>query len=535
MKFLSTKRRVLLLGAVLLIVIFSISAVQLRSQSSGRTSDLYRKIQTLNEIINLVNENYVDPIEWDGVMEGAFDGLLERLDPHSNYISKERFESIQEQFVGKFEGIGIEFDIIDDWITVIAPVPGTPSERVGLRAGDKIVEIDGNSAYKFTQEQVFKTLRGPKGTPVNIKVRRPGQERPLSFTIIRDEIPIYSVLASIMLDENTGYILINRFSSTTSEEVEAALQELEAEGMTRLVIDLRNNSGGYLEQAVEVADKFIAVEDTLVFTLGRGTNMDQVHRSHRKGTHPDYPIIVLINRGSASASEIVAGALQDLDRGLIVGETSFGKGLVQRQWRLSDGSALRVTVGRYYTPSGRLIQRPYGEGNDKYYHDLMARSDDPEVLDSLLSTLPLYYTRGGREVYGGGGIMPDEIVTWDLQLADQTIRILNNVDRLLYQYAEMKAMELRGRYDDPLAFISDFQPGKKERVSMANWLREHGMEIEDDPIEADWEFIANRLASEMAGMMWDREVQIQVRLEADKQVQSALNMFNLARELLAAR
>jgi carboxyl-terminal processing protease len=529
------KRRILLLSATLLIVVFSVSAVRLRSQSSGRTSDLYRKIQTLNEIINLVNENYVDPVEWDGVMEGAFDGLLERLDPHSNYIPKERFESIQEQFVGKFEGIGIEFDIIDDWITVIAPVPGTPSERVGLRAGDKIVEIDGNSAYKFTQEQVFETLRGPKGTAVNIGVRRTGQEKPLSFTIIRDEIPIYSVLASIMLDENTGYILINRFSSTTSEEVEAALQELEAEGMTRLIIDLRNNSGGYLEQAVEVADKFVAVEDTLVFTLGRGASMDQVHRSHRRGTHPDYPVIVLINRGSASASEIVAGALQDLDRGLIVGETSFGKGLVQRQWRLSDGSALRVTVGRYYTPSGRLIQRPYGEGNDKYYLDLMSRTDDSEVLDSLLATLPLYHTRSGRKVYGGGGIMPDEIVTWNLQLSDQTIRLLNNVDRLLYQYAELKAMELRGRHSDPGSFISDFQPGKKERSRMAEWLREHGLDIQDEAFEADWKFIANRLSSEMAGLIWDREEQIRVRLEADKQLQVALTMFELAEELLAAR
>ena len=535
MSFLLKKRRVFLLSVILLLVVFSISAVRLRSQSSGRTSDLYRKIQTLNEIINLVNENYVDPVEWDGVMEGAFDGLLERLDPHSNYIPKERFETIQEQFVGKFEGIGIEFDIIDDWITVIAPVPGTPSERVGLRAGDKIIEIDGNSAYKFTQEQVFETLRGPKGTAVNIKVRRTGQEKPLSFTIIRDEIPIYSVLASILLDENTGYILINRFSSTTSEEVETALQELEAEGMTRLIIDLRNNSGGYLEQAVEVADKFISVEDTLVFTLGRGSSMDQAHMSHRRGTHPNYPVIVLINRGSASASEIVAGALQDLDRGLIVGETSFGKGLVQRQWRLSDGSALRVTVGRYYTPSGRLIQRPYGEGNDQYYHDLMSRTSDPEALDSLLATLPLYHTRGGREVYGGGGIMPDEIVAWNPRLSDQTIRLLNNADRLLYQYAELKAMELRGRYAHAGDFITEYQPGKKERAKMMEWLREHGMDILDEPFEADWEFIANRLASEIAGLMWDREEQIRVRLEADKQVQTALTMFNLAEELVAAR
>ncbi|UCH09937.1 MAG: S41 family peptidase [Fidelibacterota bacterium] len=528
-------KRTLILAAVLVAVVFMLSGGHLRSQPAGRTDDLYRKIQTLNEIINLVNENYVDPVEWDTIMEGAFDGLLERLDPHSNYIPKERFESINEHFVGKFQGIGIEFDVIDGWITVIAPVAGSPSERVGLRPGDKIVEIDGKSAYKYTQEQVMQTLRGPKGTSVNIKVRRPGLEKPIAFTIVRDDIPIYSVLAAIMLDEKTGYILINRFSSTTGEEVEAALEQLESEGMTRLLLDLRNNSGGYLEQAVEVVDKFIAVEDTLVFTLGRGARMDQVHLARKAGTHPPYPIIALINRGSASASEIVAGALQDLDRGLIVGETSFGKGLVQRQWRLSDGSALRVTVGRYYTPSGRLIQRPYGEGTDQYYHDLFARSDDPRVLDSLLATLPRYRTRAGRLVYGGGGILPDEPIPWDLNLDDQTIRLLNNPDRLLFQYAEQLAMDLDGRYTDVEAFVDGMVMDKPERDVLADWLRAQGQEIKVESLEADWDFLSNRVASEVAGLIWDREAQIRVRLDRDKQVNEALKLFGQAKDLLALR
>ena len=529
------KKRILFLAAVLSVVFLNLPGANLRSQSRGRTNDLYRKLNTLQEIIGLVNENYVDPVEWEDIMDGSFDGLLERLDPHSNYISREQLESITEQFAGKFQGIGIEFNIINDWITVIAPVIGSPSERVGLRPGDKIVEIDGKSSYKFTQEQVMKILRGPKGTSVNLKVQRPGQEKPLSFTIVRDDIPIYSVLASIMLDEKTGYILINRFSSKTADEVEAALQELESQGMTQLLIDLRYNSGGYLEQAVKVADKFVAVEDTLVFTLGRGSRMDQVHLAHRAGTHPQFPIIILINQGSASASEIVAGALQDLDRGLIVGETSFGKGLVQRQLPLSDGSALRLTVGRYYTPSGRLIQRPYGNGNEEYYHDLFTRPLDPAVQDSILATLPQYRTRAGRVVYGGGGIMPDETILWHIKLTEQTVKLRNNPERLLYQYAEQKAGELKGRYADVGSFMAKYNPGRKERQQMADWLRKKGEEIDSEPFETDWDYIANLVASDVAGLLWDREALYRVRLEQDNQVQAALLLFGQARELLALR
>lgn len=529
------KKHLLVLAAISGVILFSLGGASLRSQPGGRSNDLYRKLNTLQEIISLVNDSYVDPVNWDDVMEGAFGGLLERLDPHSNYIPKEQLESINEQFLGKFQGIGIEFDIINDWITVIAPVVGSPSERVGLRSGDKIVEIDGKSAYKFTQEQVMKTLRGPKGTIVKLKVRRPGLEKPVSFTIVRDDIPLYSVLASIMLDERTGYILVNRFASTTADEVEAALLELEAQGMTRLLLDLRNNSGGYMEQAVKVVDKFVAVEDTLVFTLGRESKMDQVFLSRRAGTHPQYPIIVLINRGSASASEIVAGGLQDLDRGLIVGETSFGKALVQRQWRLSDGSALRVTVGRYYTPSGRLIQRPYGEGTDKYYRDLMARSADPKVMDSLLATLPRYWTRARRVVYGGGGIMPDESIPWTLKLTDQTIQLMTNPDRLLYQYAEQKAQELNGHYTDVDAYIAGYHPGKKERGELAVWLRKRGQKIEDESLKADWEYLVTGIASEVAGLLWDREALYRVRLEGDNQLQAALKLFGRAQDLLALR
>ena len=501
---------------------------QQRSKDSG---DLYKKLNSLQEIIRLVNENYVDPVAWDKVMQGAFDGLLESLDPHSSYIPKEQFEAMNEQFVGKFQGIGIEFDVLDDWITVIAPVAGSPSEKVGLRPGDKIVRIDGESAYKFTRTQVMQTLRGEKGTSVLITLRRPGIEKDFDVTIVRDDIPIYSVLAAFMVNEKTGYLLLSRFSSTTADEVEAALDKLEALGMTQLLLDLRNNGGGYMEEAIEILDKFIAVADTLVFTKGRQPMMNQVHMSKVQGSHPSYPIIALINRGSASASEIVAGALQDLDRGLVVGETSFGKGLVQRQWRLSDGSALRVTVGRYYTPSGRTIQRPYDGGSQKYYRDLYNRNDDQASIDSIKATLPQYKTRAGRTVYGGGGIFPDVLIPFKLNLSDESIALINRTDRLFFRYAEVISTNLVGRFDNVEDFIKRFKLRDADREKMISWIESQGEIVDADALAADWSYIENQVARQVAGLLWDREALYRVWLEKDNQAQEAINLFGQARSL----
>ncbi len=527
------KKYLIILAAVLGVLLFNLPVTNLKSQQRGRSNDVYSKLDAFTQILNLVNNNYVEPVELDGLIDGAIIGMLEQLDPHSNYIPREDLESITEQFTGSFQGIGIEFDVINGWITVIAPIVGSPSERQGLRPGDKIVEIEGESSYQFTREQVVNTLRGRRGTAVNIKIQRPGLEQPFPVTIVRDDIPIYSVLASIMLDEKTGYILLSRFSSTTADEIEAALLELEAQGMTQLLLDLRSNSGGYLEQAVEVVDKFIASEDTLVFTQGRIADINQAYLAHRAGTHPQYPIIVLIDRGSASASEIVAGALQDLDRGLIVGEMSFGKGLVQRQYTLSDGSAVRVTVGRYYTPSGRLIQRPYDNGTDEYYMDLYLRLTNPEMQDSILATLPSYQTKAGRLVYGGGGILPDEPIPVNLTITDQTDSLRRDPERLFYQYAEILAGELKGRYPDVESFISNYEFEAAERQRLAAWLRARGGQIEDEPLETDWEYISALITSEVAGMLWDREALYRVRLEIDNQVQEALILFDEARDLLA--
>ena len=520
----------MLMAGIILVSLVGANA-QPQSRGSKTNSDLYKKLNSLQEIISLVNENYVDPVEWDEVMQGAFDGLLESLDPHSNYIPKEQFESMNEQFVGKFQGIGIEFDVIDDWITVIAPVAGSPSETVGLRPGDKIVRINGESAYKFSRTQVMKSLRGEKGTSVMVTLRRPGLEADFDVTIVRDDIPIYSVLAAFMIDEKTGYLLVSRFSSTTADEVEEALDKLEAQGMTQLLLDLRNNGGGYMEQAVEILDKFIGTTDTLVFTRGRQPSMNQVHMSRPRGTHPNYPIIALINRGSPSASEIVAGALQDLDRGLGVGETSFGKGLVQRQWRLSDGSALRVTVGRYYTPSGRTIQRPYESGSLQYYRDLYGRSDDQATIDSIKATLPKYKTRSGRTVYGGGGIFPDVPISLNIDLSDAAIALINRTDRLFFRYAETLSSDLVGRYSDVEEFIKRYKLGADDRDKMIRWIEAQGETVDHDTFASDWAYVENQVARQVAGLLWDREALYRVWLEKDNQAQEAIGLFGQARSL----
>ncbi len=353
----------------------------------------------------------------DKMTEAAIRGMFYHLDPHSIYIDPLENKRISEEFKGKFFGIGVQFDIINDTITVISPLSGGPSEKLGIQAGDRIVTIDGKSAIGFTTDQVVNTLRGPKNSIVEVGIKRPHEPNLLHFKIKRDDIPLTTIDTDYMLDSRTGYIKINRFARTTHHEFMQAVDSLKKKGMKRLILDLRNNPGGFLDQAIMVANEFFPKGVKILSTKSRFPRFDNVFYTQYSGSLIDIPLMVMINEGSASASEIVTGSIQDHDRGLVVGRRSFGKGLVQQQYGLIDTSAIRVTISRYYTPSGREIQKPYKNGREQYALDLYRRSenaktDAEEFIDHVPDSLK-FKTDAGRTVYGGGGIVPDHIIQND--------------------------------------------------------------------------------------------------------------------------
>ena len=361
---------------IIFVVLTSITLVVTISQGYLFSADnTYKQIARFMDVLKIVRSYYVEEVDTEKLITGAIQGMLEQLDPHSVYIEPKKLKEITEQFQGSYQGIGIEFIIQNKVLTVVAPIAGSPSEALGIRPGDQIIKIEGKSAYGITETEVQKKLKGPKGTKVTVTIRRPGMDEPFDLTITRDKIPIYSVMAHFMITDKIGYIYVGRFAQTTVDEFDKAYRDLEMQGMRALLMDLRGNTGGYLEQAFKLADRFIDGRKKIVFTKGRIPESNTEFYATDRATKRKIPLIILIDKGSASASEIVAGAIQDWDRGLIVGETSFGKGLVQTQISLRDGSALRITTARYYTPSGRLIQRSYENGLYEYY---ASRYDDTE-------------------------------------------------------------------------------------------------------------------------------------------------------------
>lgn len=372
----------------------------------------------LQEVFSYIDGRYVDTMNNQKLMEKVIEETLNGLDPHSTYIPARDLQGVNENLQGNFDGIGVEFSIVKDTIVVITPIAGGPSEKLGIRAGDKIVQIEDTlvAGIEITNQDVLAKLRGRKGTVVNIDIHREGYDELLDFDIKRDKIPIYSVDLGYMMDDKTGYIKINRFSATTYEEFFAELKKLKGMGMEKLMLDLRQNPGGYLNAAVSIADEFIDGRKLLVYTQGRQYRRKE-YKSSRRGLFEEGELAILIDEGSASASEIVAGAIQDWDRGAIVGRRSFGKGLVQEQYELSQGSALRLTVARYYTPTGRCIQKSYEEGEDAYHKELADRFEQGELQspDSIqtLDTLAFETLVAHRTVYGGGGVSPDFFIPID--------------------------------------------------------------------------------------------------------------------------
>ena len=493
------------------------------------------KIMVMQQIISYVDHFYFDIVDMDKIMDGAFHGLMEELDPHSTYIPAKEQENIDELFRGKFQGIGIEFDILHGYITVISPVPDSPSDYAGLQSGDRIIAINDDDAYKITKDEVIKKLRGKKGTSVDITIQRIGVDEPFDVTIIRDDIPIYSVGAATMIDESTGYILLRRFSATTIDEVNKAIDKLDKQNFKKLIFDLRGNSGGYLEQAAAVSNLFISTKDTLVYTKGKITDSNQAFISKPEKGRDDFSLIVLINRGSASASEIVSGAVQDLDRGLIVGETSFGKGLVQRQLPLEGGSAIRITMARYYTPSGRLIQRPYAEGDDLTYYKELYAKDRESILDSLKQLRPKFKTRKGRTVYGGGGITPDIYIPYKNELTKETQNLLRNPERPIFNFASTFATQNDLGFDKFSEFKKDWQVDQSIYSEFLHYLASDSITFNADSLFKDKVFIYNRIKSEVAGTAWGKDEATSIRLSLDNQVSEALKYFNEADAFLGYR
>ena len=508
-------------------------------EAHSKNRSIYRilkdKIVVMQQIISYVDHFYFDIVDMDKIMDGAFHGLMEELDPHSTYIPAKEQENIDELFRGNFQGIGIEFDVLHGYITVISPVPDSPSDHVGLQSGDRIIAINGNDAYKITKDEVVKKLRGKKGTSVDITIQRIGQEEPFNVTIIRDDIPIYSVGAATMIDDETGYILLRRFSATTINEVNKAIEKLDKQNFEKLIFDLRGNSGGYLEQAAAVSNLFISTKDTLVYTKGKISDANQAFIADPNKGRNDFSLIVLINRGSASASEIVSGAVQDLDRGLVVGETSFGKGLVQRQLPLEGGSAIRITMARYYTPSGRLIQRPYEEGDDLTYYKELYAKDREKTLDSLKQLRPKYKTRQGRTVYGGGGITPDIHIPYESNLTKETEKLLRNPERPLFNFSSTYATKSDLGLKDFKSFKKKWKVNQSIYSEFLDYLDSDSISFNPDSLIKDKDFIYNRIKSEIAGTIWGKDEATSIRLDHDNQISEALKYFNEADAFLGYR
>ena len=391
-----------------------------------------------DEVMYYIGNDYVEVPDAQHLQDAAIASLMEELDPHSAYISLDEFNEVNDPLLGSFDGIGVQFRLENDTIAIVNVIKGGPSEHVGIMGGDRIIYVDDSLVTNkhLANDDVMRLLKGPRGTKVRVKVLRRGMPGLLDFTITRAAIPTYSVDVAYMIDESIGYLKLSKFSATTVDEFKKGIKELKAQGMKQLIFDLRDNSGGYLNAAVEIADEFLSKGSLIVYTEGRNRPR-QYMKARRTGMLEDMPVVVLIDDGSASASEIVAGALQDNDRGTIIGRRSFGKGLVQEQIVLSDRSAIRLTVARYYTPTGRCIQKPYGDDHEEYLLESYERYENGELFseDSIHFADSLRYTTpGGKVVYGGGGIMPDIYVPL---VNDSTEYYFNRIVNLglLYQFA----------------------------------------------------------------------------------------------------
>lgn len=505
----------------------------LDSVPGGLRGDLTNEgqIRLVDEVFSRVSRQYVDRVSPDTLSRGLVWGMLTALDPHSSYLDPEEYKDMVERFRGDFEGIGIYFEVRDGKLLVIAPIVGSPSYGK-LRAGDHIVEIEGVSTEGITTETVMKKLRGPKGSTVRVTVRRQGRSQPFQVQIQRDRIEIRSVPYVFMIRPGTGYVRIARFAETTGSELGRALHRLQAEGMKRLLLDLRGNGGGLLSQAVDVADYFLKPGQLVVYTEGRGADSRQEFRAERPPAIEHTPIVVLIDHGSASASEIVAGALQDLDMALVAGQTSFGKGLVQEQFPLrTNGGLLLLTVARYYTPLGRLIQRPYTDDLQAYYQEGID-DFDPNAIDSLRAGKAVFHTKLGREVYGGGGITPDVLLE-DESYPDFVYEIYGS--GALADFCSRWAGSRRNWPRDFGVYRDEYHVSQEVLDAFSSSLDSTGIDADPEEFRTHGQFLRREIKAGIARVLWGDEQRYRIHIEHSNMVRNALPLFKQARDLVSRR
>jgi carboxyl-terminal processing protease len=474
--------------------------------------DVNAETRKFNKMLSLIDAMYVDSVDMDELVEVAIINMLKEMDPHSVYISAEEIEKMKEPLEGSFEGIGVQFRITDDTLLVVGVISGGPSEKVGILNGDRIVVVDDENiaSVGIDNDGVAKRLRGKKGTVVKVEIIRRGEKQPLVFNITRDKIPIYSVDASYITDDNIGYVKLNKFAKTTKEELDSVFATFVKAGVKDIILDLTGNTGGYLDKAVSLCDEFLQSDKLIVYT--EGAKMPRTdYKSTKDGRFYRGKLIVLVDEGSASASEIVSGALQDWDRAVIVGRRTFGKGLVQREMPLTDGSAVRLTIARYYTPTGRLIQKPYAEGYDEYADEMSTRflhgefsNKDSIVFADSLKYETLVYK---KIVYGGGGIMPDDFIAIDTTLrSDYHIELLRKgiVFSFVAKYVDQNRQIINAKYADVESFKKNFEVDQAilDQLLAEAKLQKINVDSLVPATEAQNQYLKTHLKSLIAGDIW---------------------------------